>query len=136
MEEYIRELGIPATFFMPGFYMTNIPGQILRPGAAAGQPWTFNLPIPEHTSQMPLFYPPDAGKWIKAMDIVHYLDRTDVKQRHKLKKSISVVTAQWWMRRMGYRWQKNPAGQFVDGHERDDVIYYRQTVFIPAWTEF
>lgn len=75
------------------------------------------------------------GKWIKAMDIVHYLDQPEVKRWHKLKKSISVATAQRWMQQMGYRWQKNPAGQFIDGHERDDVVYYRQTVFIPAWTE-
>jgi hypothetical protein len=38
------------------------------------------------------------AKWIKAMDIVHYLDQPEVKRRHKLKKSISVATAQRWMR--------------------------------------
>ncbi|KAK2728971.1 hscarg protein [Colletotrichum kahawae] len=31
VEEYIRELGIPATFFLPGFYMSNIPGGMFRP---------------------------------------------------------------------------------------------------------
>ncbi|KAK6212427.1 hypothetical protein LQW54_005201 [Pestalotiopsis sp. IQ-011] len=30
VEEYVRELGIPATFFMPRFYMPNIPGEMMR----------------------------------------------------------------------------------------------------------
>ena len=36
---------------------------------------------------------------------------------------------------MGYWWTKKPSGQYVDGHERADVIYYHQTVFLPAWAE-
>ena len=39
------------------------------------------------------------------------------------------------MRKMGYRWTKKPSGQYVDGHERADVVHYRQTVFLPAWAE-
>ncbi|KAF9462284.1 hypothetical protein BDZ94DRAFT_1309757 [Collybia nuda] len=26
-----------------------------------------------------------------------------------------------------------PSGQYVDGHERKDVVDYRQKVFLPAW---
>ncbi|KAF7972821.1 hypothetical protein HWV62_17022 [Athelia sp. TMB] len=37
------------------------------------------------------------GKWVRAMDIVHYLDLPDVKSRYKLKKTISLATAQCWM---------------------------------------
>jgi hypothetical protein len=36
---------------------------------------------------------------------------------------------------MGYRWTKKPSGQYVDGHKRADVVYYRQTVFLLAWAE-
>ena len=36
---------------------------------------------------------------------------------------------------MGYRWTKKPSGQYIDGHERADVVYYRQQVFLPAWAE-
>jgi hypothetical protein len=40
------------------------------------------------------------------------------------------------MNKMGYQWTKKPSGQYVDGHERPDVVYYRQSVFLPAWAEF
>jgi len=26
-------------------------------------------------------------------------------------------------------------GQYSDGHERDDVVWYREKVFVPAWQE-
>ncbi|KZP25557.1 hypothetical protein FIBSPDRAFT_684924, partial [Athelia psychrophila] len=49
-----------------------------------------------------------------------------------------------WMCRQGYKcWlavlccgcTKNldASGQYVDGHEREDVVYHRQSVFLPAW---
>ncbi|KAJ7614709.1 hypothetical protein DFH06DRAFT_1344041 [Mycena polygramma] len=69
------------------------------------------------------------GKYVKALDIVHYIDGLpELKKKIGRKKGISLATAQRWMRRMGYRWTKNPSdqtknlsGQFVDGHERADV---------------
>jgi hypothetical protein len=76
------------------------------------------------------------GKWVKAMDIVHFLDTPEMKLRLKLKKTNSLATAQRWMRVMNYRWTKTPNGQFVDGHERDDVVEYRQLIFLLAWEAF
>lgn len=77
----------------------------------------------------------EVGKYVRALDIVHYLDQPDVKARHGLKKTISVATAQRWMHVMGYRWKKEPKGQYADGHEREDVVAYRQNISIPAWNE-
>jgi hypothetical protein len=37
------------------------------------------------------------------------------------------------MHALKFRWVKNHKGQYVDGHERDDVVRYRQEVFLPAW---
>lgn len=64
VEEYVRELGIPATFFMPGFYMPNFPGQMLRPYPPQNN-WTLGLPIPG-SAPIPLYNPADTGKYIKA----------------------------------------------------------------------
>lgn len=64
VEEHIRELGIPATFFLPGFYMTNLPGQAFRP-SPPDNAWTLGLPIPAKAI-FPMFYPADTGKYIKA----------------------------------------------------------------------
>ncbi|KAH9912604.1 uncharacterized protein B0H18DRAFT_889682, partial [Fomitopsis serialis] len=73
------------------------------------------------------------GEYVKAEDLVHYLDRPDVKERWNTKKTISLATAQRWMKRLGYRWKVTPKGQYSDGHERDDVVAYRQGTFLPRW---
>ena len=37
------------------------------------------------------------------------------------------------MAKLGYHWTDTPSGQYIDGHERTDVIEYRQKIFLPAW---
>jgi hypothetical protein len=37
------------------------------------------------------------------------------------------------MRVMDNRWGKAPGGQYVDDHECEDVVEYRQLVFLPFW---
>ncbi|KAF8594863.1 hypothetical protein BDV93DRAFT_458225, partial [Ceratobasidium sp. AG-I] len=44
-------------------------------------------------------------------------------------------TAQRWMTKLGYKWRTERRGQFADGHEREDVVEFRQNVFIPKWIE-
>ncbi|KAF9504127.1 hypothetical protein BS47DRAFT_1401736 [Hydnum rufescens UP504] len=73
------------------------------------------------------------GPFISALDIVRYLDTPEIKTRLGLKRSISLKTASRWMWLMQYRWGKEPKGQYVDGHERDNVVMYRQSTFLPAW---
>ncbi|KAI0443257.1 NMRAL1 protein [Xylaria telfairii] len=63
VEEYIRSIGVPATFFMPGFYMSNIPGGML---SKRGENWVFSLPIAS-TSPIPLYNPADTGKYVKGI---------------------------------------------------------------------
>ncbi|PIL28057.1 hypothetical protein GSI_09809 [Ganoderma sinense ZZ0214-1] len=75
------------------------------------------------------------GKYVRAADIVEYLNREEVQSRLKIKKSISLSTAKRWMHKMGYRWTREKRGMYADGHERPDVVSYRQNVFIPAWKE-
>ena len=71
------------------------------------------------------------GKYVCAMDVVQFLDTPEMKEQLNLKKSISEGTARRWMAKMGYRWKKEPKGQYKDGHERKDVVAYRQNVFLP-----
>lgn len=73
------------------------------------------------------------GKYVKAEDVVEYLDRDDTKARYGATTSISLTTARRWMTKLGYHWMDTPSGQYVDGHEREDVVEYRQNVFLPAW---
>src|ERR1700691_960474 len=72
------------------------------------------------------------GKYVKAMDLVDFMDTHEMRERTHLKKRINVATAQRWMKKLDYRWTRNPKGQFVDGHERDGVVAYRQGVFLLA----
>ena len=82
-----------------------------------------------------LFHLQEIGKYVSAMDIVYYLNKPEVKTQFNLKKTASFATAQWWKCVMEYQWTKTPHGQFVDGHECDDIINYRQKVFLSHWAE-
>ncbi|KAL8939699.1 MAG: hypothetical protein Q9216_003213 [Gyalolechia sp. 2 TL-2023] len=65
VEEYIRSLGLPSSFFLPGFYMSNLPGMSLR-DMGEGK-WALALPMPAN-SPIPLFDAEgDTGKFVKAM---------------------------------------------------------------------
>ena len=72
------------------------------------------------------------GKFVKAMDIVDYLETPEMKAALKLKKNISLMMAQWWMCVIDYWWSKGPKGQFVDGHEREVVTIGLNTVHYMA----
>jgi uncharacterized protein YbjT (DUF2867 family) len=65
VEDYAREVGIPATFFMPGFYMSNVPGSMFRQNPDNNNAWTLSLPVPED-AVAPLFDTADTGKYVKA----------------------------------------------------------------------
>jgi len=64
------------------------------------------------------------GKYVKAEDLVEYLGRDDTRTRYGATISISITTAKLWMAKLGYHWADTPSGQYVDGHERADVVEY------------
>ncbi|RPD63625.1 hypothetical protein L227DRAFT_584211 [Lentinus tigrinus ALCF2SS1-6] len=72
------------------------------------------------------------GKYVRALDILHFMAEPGNLRRFDLSKAICLSTAQSWMHALDYRWTKEPGGQFVDGHERGDVVGYRQKIFLPA----
>jgi len=66
VEEYVREIGLPASFFLPGFYMSNLPGGMFRQ-APPNNDWTLALPIPS-SSPVPLLNTAgDTGKFVKGI---------------------------------------------------------------------
>ena len=69
VEEYIRNLGIPAAFFYAGFYMSNLPGQSLRDMGDGN--WALAMPNPAD-APIPFFdAEADTGKFVKAMFLNH-----------------------------------------------------------------
>ncbi|KIM53833.1 hypothetical protein SCLCIDRAFT_17815 [Scleroderma citrinum Foug A] len=73
------------------------------------------------------------GKYVTATVIINYLAQPGVMQRHGLRKNISLATAEQWMAGCGFRWTVAPKGQYIDGHEREDVVSFRQNKFLPSW---
>ena len=65
------------------------------------------------------------------MDFLH---GTDVKEKFEC--DISHKTAYWYLQALRYCYQFTPKGQYVDGHEREDVVNYQKQVFLPKWKEF
>ncbi|GAQ05022.1 nmrA-like family domain-containing protein 1 [Aspergillus lentulus] len=65
IEEYARQVGIPATFFLPGMYMQSVVSGGFRQTPPANA-WVFALPMPE-TAPIPLFDVQNTGIWVKAI---------------------------------------------------------------------
>lgn len=53
-----------------------------------------------------------------------------------LKAPLSNRTARRWMHRLGFRQAVLRKGVYMDGHERPDVVKYRETVFLPAMAQY
>lgn len=68
VEDYVRKQGIPATFFMPGFFLSNLSEGMFRPmpDESNANVWTLALPVPA-TAPFPMFDVTDTGKWIKGI---------------------------------------------------------------------
>lgn len=74
-------------------------------------------------------------EYLRAEDVQEYLNTPEMLSKLGHSKTISVQTARKWMNVMGYRYGKEPEGMYIDGHEREDVVAYRQNVFLPLWAE-
>ncbi|KAF2113833.1 hypothetical protein BDV96DRAFT_454072, partial [Lophiotrema nucula] len=60
VEEYIRSLDLPASFVLPGYFMSNIPGSIRPTGSHYSLSWLF-----KPTTQIPMLdVPTDFGKFV------------------------------------------------------------------------
>ncbi len=44
-------------------------------------------------------------------------------------------TAQNWLKRMGFSYNRVTKGVYIDEHKRADVVEYRDQVFLPQWAE-
>jgi hypothetical protein len=75
----------------------------------------------------------EVGKYIKTDDIIQFTSQPEIQERWGLTKPVSSTTAKRWMCFMDYRWRREPKGMYIDGHERQDVVEYRQKVFLQAW---
>lgn len=78
-------------------------------------------------------YLQEIGNEISAKKLQQYLASEDVRAKHGISKPICEQTARRYLNTLGYRFTSAKKGQYSDGHERDDVVYYRQNTFLPQW---
>ena len=95
--------------------------------------WNFTKLDDEDFAQAIQLHLQSLGPYIRAQDVVDFVKWPETMEKFNLNKPISLATAQRWMKKLGYRWTVIPSGQYVDGHERVDVVDYCQKVFLPCW---
>jgi hypothetical protein len=54
----------------------------------------------------------------------------------KVERGISLSTARHWLYREGFRYMSHRKGHYFDGHDRPDVVHYRQEHFLPRMKEY
>jgi hypothetical protein len=52
-----------------------------------------------------------------------------------VRKTLSTSTARRYLKAQGFRWKDLTKGLYNDGHEREDVVDYRDNTFLPMMTE-
>ena len=75
------------------------------------------------------------GGYVRAQDVVDYIDRPEVQERLGKKTKISLRTAQRWLKKLSWRYGRKRNGMYIDGHEREDVVKYRNK-FIVRWNDY
>ncbi|KAJ7242820.1 hypothetical protein B0H12DRAFT_1023434 [Mycena haematopus] len=96
----------------------------------------FSLPIQLHLQSIAK----EGEGYIRAQDIVDFIADTPEMQAMMEKSGakrnlISLRTAQRWLHKMGWRFGKKKNGMYIDGHERSDVVEYREG-FVARWREY
>ena len=67
----------------------------------------------------------------------HYMNLELFPRIHlKVGKGISLATARRWLHREGFWYTSYKKGLYFDGHDRLDVVQYRQDVFLPKMKEY
>ena len=79
------------------------------------------------------------GGFIKAEDVCEIVASEKIQilfSRLGIRKpTISRATAQRWLAKLEWRYSKKKNGMYIDGHERDDVVAYRQA-FVYRWVDY
>ncbi|KAI0299244.1 hypothetical protein BC826DRAFT_906522, partial [Russula brevipes] len=75
------------------------------------------------------------GNEITADKLVTYLHDPQVCLTHGIEKKISHTTACRYLNNLDLRFTSPKKGQYFDGHERPDVVHYRDHIYLPKLFE-
>jgi hypothetical protein len=74
--------------------------------------------------------------YIRAEDVVDYVASPQIQAKLGSKaRGISIRTARCWLKKLDWRYGRKRNGMYVDGHEREDVVQYRNE-FLKRWQEY
>ena len=95
--------------------------------------WNQSLLVDETLSNKINLYLLEVGTKISAKKLMEFINNDAWREKHGINRKISQKTATRYLHTLGYRYQTPKKGQYADGHEREDVVYYREQVFLPQW---
>lgn len=73
------------------------------------------------------------GKYFSAANLLTFINEKRTLERLGRQKLLAIRTAQRWLKILEFRWRPEAKGMYSDGHEREDVVRYRQEKFLPAY---
>ena len=94
--------------------------------------WSTTMLENEDLAQEIRLHLQELGNDMTADKLVRFLSTPDIKDRYGITRTITRRTAEKYIKSLGYRWQEAVKGQYVDGHERVDVVRHRDKVYIPS----
>lgn len=97
--------------------------------------WNESLLVDEDLASNINLYLQELGNNIMAQKVMEFLTQLEVKEKHGITKSISERTAYHYLNTLGYQWKSPKKGQYADGHERADVVWYHDHKFLPQWRD-
>jgi hypothetical protein len=86
--------------------------------------WNETMLVDEDLVSNINLYLQELGKEISAKRIVQFLACPDIKEKHGITKNISEQTACRYLKILDYRFMAAKKGQYADGHEQADVVWY------------
>ncbi|TRM55594.1 hypothetical protein BD626DRAFT_577096 [Schizophyllum amplum] len=75
------------------------------------------------------------GKLITAQKLADFLNRPNIQLKHGINRVIPLSTAAGYLIELGYRFAVAKKGMYTDAHERADVVYHRDAVYLPRLAE-
>ena len=74
--------------------------------------------------------------YIRAQDIVDYVATPEVQAKLGTKaRGIHLRTARRWLHKLRWRYSRKRNGMYIDGHEHEDVVKYREE-FVARWKDY
>ncbi|KAF7319999.1 hypothetical protein MKEN_00783800 [Mycena kentingensis (nom. inval.)] len=97
--------------------------------------WNRSMMSDEDIANDVRLYLQSLGKEISALKLMEFLRSAEIRERHAIDYEVSERTCRRYLNDLGYRFREAKKGMYVDGHERADVVQYRNKQYLPRLKE-